>query len=369
MTKLMLVEDDNNLREIYGARLQAEGYEIVSAKDGEEALALAVKERPDLIISDVMMPKISGFDMLDILRSTTETKDTKVIMMTALSQKEDQERGEKLGADRYLVKSQVTLEDVVTVVAEVLNTASPAVVAEAPVVIEAPVPAPVAVSPAPVVTVPTPEPVAAPVAPVAVAVAPAPVAVPEPVVAPAPAPVPTSVIPVEVAPNPDPKTMAPMAEPNPQVQQTSPSNASVTTTQPVLQPTPPSTDSEPVLAVPASPEPTETAPASTETPHPLMTNEPAQPTSRKGKVIRPISDPANKVDINVLLAREQASQMGGVTIPATSTVIDPLSVGGVETAVQEQSEVNQQIQQFVNAQTMTSNGMPQEPAKPGDISL
>ena len=100
MTKLMLVEDDNNLREIYGARLQAEGYEIVSAKDGEEALALAVKERPDLIISDVMMPKISGFDMLDILRSTTETKHTKVIMMTALSQKEDQERGEKLGADR-----------------------------------------------------------------------------------------------------------------------------------------------------------------------------------------------------------------------------------------------------------------------------
>ena len=126
MTKLMLVEDDNNLREIYGARLQAEGYEIVSAKDGEEALALAVKERRDLIISDVMMPKISGFDMLDILRSTTETKHTKVIMMTALSQKEDQERGEKLGADRYLVKSQVTLEDVVNVVSEVLTDSAPA---------------------------------------------------------------------------------------------------------------------------------------------------------------------------------------------------------------------------------------------------
>ena len=68
MAKIMLVEDDNNLREIYGARLLAEGYEIVSAKDGEEALALAVKEKPDLIISDIMMPKISGFDMLDILR-------------------------------------------------------------------------------------------------------------------------------------------------------------------------------------------------------------------------------------------------------------------------------------------------------------
>lgn len=121
MSKIMLVEDDNNLREIYEARLLAEGYEIVSAKDGEEALALAVKEKPDLIISDVMMPKISGFDMLDILRSTPETKETKVIMMTALSQAEDKTRADKLGADRYLVKSQVTLEDVANVAKEVLS--------------------------------------------------------------------------------------------------------------------------------------------------------------------------------------------------------------------------------------------------------
>lgn len=117
----MLVEDDNNLREIYEARLLAEGYEIVSARDGEEALALAVKERPDLIIADIMMPKISGFDMLDILRTTPETKETKVIMMTALSQAEDRDRADKLGADRYLVKSQVTLEDVAKVARDVLE--------------------------------------------------------------------------------------------------------------------------------------------------------------------------------------------------------------------------------------------------------
>lgn len=121
MAKVMLVEDDNNLREIYEARLMAEGYEIISAQDGEEALALAVKHKPDLIIADIMMPKISGFDMLDILRSTPETKDTKVIMMTALSQAEDKERANKLGADRYLVKSQVTLEDVARVAHEVLE--------------------------------------------------------------------------------------------------------------------------------------------------------------------------------------------------------------------------------------------------------
>lgn len=118
--KIMLVEDDTNLSEIYQARLEAEGYTITSTKDGEEALAKAVKERPDLIICDVMMPKISGFDMLDILRGTDGIKDTKVIMMTALGQAEDKARAEKLGADRYLVKSQVTLEDVISTVHDVL---------------------------------------------------------------------------------------------------------------------------------------------------------------------------------------------------------------------------------------------------------
>ena len=121
MTKILLVEDDQSLREIYGIRLTAEGYEIASAGDGEAALALAVKERPDLIISDVMMPKISGFDMLDILRSTPETANIKVIMMTALSADDQKARGESLGADRFLVKSQVGIEDVVNAVHEVLN--------------------------------------------------------------------------------------------------------------------------------------------------------------------------------------------------------------------------------------------------------
>lgn len=123
MTKVLLVEDDKSLREIYGVRLLAEGYDIVSAGDGEEALAMAIKERPQLIVSDVMMPKISGFDMLDILRSTTETKDIKVIMMTALSSEDQRVRGVTLGADRYLVKSQVGIEDVVRTVHEVLADA------------------------------------------------------------------------------------------------------------------------------------------------------------------------------------------------------------------------------------------------------
>lgn len=166
MTKILLVEDDKSLREIYGVRLLAEGYDIVSAGDGEEALAMAIKERPALIVSDVMMPKISGFDMLDILRSTTETRDVKVIMMTALSSEDQRQRGEALGADRYLVKSQVGIEDVVRTVHEVLGDApaaapvAPAPATE-PAAANAPLAAPTTQQDAPAVTLPSPAEIAA----------------------------------------------------------------------------------------------------------------------------------------------------------------------------------------------------------------
>jgi DNA-binding response OmpR family regulator len=121
MAKILLVEDDMALRDIYSARFMAEGYNVVTASDGEQALTVAVKEKPNLIILDVMMPKISGFDVLDILRATPETKETRIIMMTALSQSSDIEKGKNLGADEYLVKSQVTLTDVVEKAKEVLS--------------------------------------------------------------------------------------------------------------------------------------------------------------------------------------------------------------------------------------------------------
>jgi CheY-like chemotaxis protein len=175
MAKILLVEDDKSLREIYGVRLLAEGYDIVSAGDGEEALAMAIKDRPDLILSDVMMPKISGFDMLDILRSTTETKGIKVIMMTALSSEDQRQRGVALGADRYLVKSQVGIEDVVRTVHEVLADApvtaaaplstapSVASVPPAPTAPAAPVTAGPGARPSSPTTSPMPTPLASPV--------------------------------------------------------------------------------------------------------------------------------------------------------------------------------------------------------------
>lgn len=119
--KILLVEDDDALASVYQTRLEAEGFTISRVPNGEEALAAALSFKPDLIILDVMMPKVSGFDVLDILRNTPETINVKVIMLTALSQDSDRERAESLGVDDYLVKSQVVIADVVAKVKQHLG--------------------------------------------------------------------------------------------------------------------------------------------------------------------------------------------------------------------------------------------------------
>ncbi|MCX6727982.1 MAG: response regulator [Candidatus Saccharibacteria bacterium] len=111
--KIMLVEDDDALASVYQTRLQAEGFDVKRVPNGEDALAGALEYRPNLIVLDVMMPKVSGFDVLDILRNTPETAKVKIVMLTALSQDSDKERAMSLGADDYLVKSQVVIADVV----------------------------------------------------------------------------------------------------------------------------------------------------------------------------------------------------------------------------------------------------------------
>jgi DNA-binding response OmpR family regulator len=111
--KILLVEDDDALASVYQTRLQAEGFDIRRVPNGEEALSAALEYKPDLILLDVMMPKVSGFDVLDILRNTPETVNVKVIMLTALSQDTDKQRAQSLGVDDYLVKSQVVIADVV----------------------------------------------------------------------------------------------------------------------------------------------------------------------------------------------------------------------------------------------------------------
>lgn len=263
MTKILLVEDDKSLREIYGVRLLAEGYDIVSAGDGEEALAMAIKERPRLILSDVMMPKISGFDMLDILRSTTETKDVKVIIMTALSSEDQRKRGEQLGADKYLVKSQVGIEDVVRAVHETLG--------DLPGVGTNPVP------------VSQPAHVYEPATPI-----------PQPTQIPAPQPVTrpdiSSLSPQPAAPAATPTTPAV----NPLIQQ-HPQQAFAPAPQPLPQPTP------------AAPQPIPT-PQPTTLPQPMAPfSSPApRPSGLGDRIIQPLpaDDSQNSVDISKLMAEE-----------------------------------------------------------------
>lgn len=303
MTKIMLVEDDKSLREIYGVRLLAEGYDIVSAGDGEEALAVAIKERPALIISDVMMPKISGFDMLDILRSTTETRGVKVIMMTALSSEEQRSRGEQLGADRYLVKSQVGIEDVVRVVHEVLGDApgmpapaAPPVVAPNNPVTPTYVSPQLATEPA-AASHPTTLPQQRPTAPIAKPAASAP-SMPTVPARPVPTPLAT------------PRSTPP--QPNPTMQ---------TAATPTATPSPTSS-----TGVPTAPPPQSTVP-----PSPSATN--------KGRVIQPITNPASQsVNINELLDKELARE----------AQVDANNLPPVATTDQERQIINDQVNQFAS---------------------
>ena len=111
--KILLVEDDVALSAVYKSRMELEGFEIKEVSNGQEALSAALEFKPDLVLLDAMMPKISGFDVLDILRNTPETSAIRIIMLTALSQPKDKERAESLGVNDYLVKSQVVIGDVV----------------------------------------------------------------------------------------------------------------------------------------------------------------------------------------------------------------------------------------------------------------
>lgn len=111
--RILLVEDDDALANVYLVRLKAEGFDVERVANGEDALASALKYRPDLVLLDVMMPKVSGFDVLDILRNTPDTANLKIIILTALSQESDKQRALALGVDDYMVKSQVVITDVI----------------------------------------------------------------------------------------------------------------------------------------------------------------------------------------------------------------------------------------------------------------
>lgn len=102
--RILIIDDETDIVEILRARLEAEGYEVSCASDGHEALGKIPAEKPDLILLDVMMPKLNGYQLCRELKKREETKGIPVIMLTARTQESDKFWGRDCGADAYLTK-------------------------------------------------------------------------------------------------------------------------------------------------------------------------------------------------------------------------------------------------------------------------
>ena len=119
-TKILVIEDDITLNKIYQTKLGVMGYEVAPAYNGEEAVAKAKSEMPDLILLDLMLPKKSGFDVLTEIKADESTKDIPVIILSNLGQEEDVKRGLEMGAIDFLTKSNIKLVDVVKKIQDIL---------------------------------------------------------------------------------------------------------------------------------------------------------------------------------------------------------------------------------------------------------
>ena len=111
--KILLVEDDPTLLEMYTIKAKEDGLNFLKAKDGLDGLELAKKELPDVILLDIMMPKMDGFAVLTELKKDEKTKNIPVLMLTNLGHKADEEKGKKLGAVGYVVKASMTPTQVI----------------------------------------------------------------------------------------------------------------------------------------------------------------------------------------------------------------------------------------------------------------
>ncbi len=121
MKKILFVEDEPSLQKTVSEILTQEGFKMLSALDGEEGLKLIKKEKPDLILLDLILPKKDGFEVLKEIKEDKETKDIPVIVLTNLEGVGDVEKALSLGAATYLVKASYELEDIVIKVKQALK--------------------------------------------------------------------------------------------------------------------------------------------------------------------------------------------------------------------------------------------------------
>jgi two-component system sensor histidine kinase ChiS len=121
--RVLIAEDDLILADIYKTQLQTSGITVLHCKDGQETVDKLKEFSPDLILLDLMMPNLSGFDVIQQVRAMSDIKQPKILVLTALNEPEDKDRALKLGADEYLMKSGVALEEVLASVQRALATA------------------------------------------------------------------------------------------------------------------------------------------------------------------------------------------------------------------------------------------------------
>lgn len=121
MKKILFIEDESALQKTFGEILTQEGYEIIAALDGEIGLRLAKTEKPDLILLDLILPKIHGFDVLKQLKENAKTKEIPIIVLTNLEGIGDVEKALEMGATTYLIKTDYSIEEVVTKIRKVLG--------------------------------------------------------------------------------------------------------------------------------------------------------------------------------------------------------------------------------------------------------
>ena len=121
MKNILLVEDDSFLIDIYTTKIKESGFSVEVASEGDEAVRRAKEEKFDLVLLDIVMPKVDGWDILRQIKAETKLKDLKVIIISNLSQKEEVEKGMNLGAEKYLIKAHYTPSEVVKEIKEVLG--------------------------------------------------------------------------------------------------------------------------------------------------------------------------------------------------------------------------------------------------------
>jgi len=121
MKKILLVEDDPFLIDIYTTKLKKVGFEVCVSRDGESALQLIEKERPDLVLLDIVLPHIDGWEILRKIKNNEKLKDIKIIILSNLGQKHEVEKGLKLGATKYLIKAHYTPTQIVEEIKNILK--------------------------------------------------------------------------------------------------------------------------------------------------------------------------------------------------------------------------------------------------------